>query len=262
MWIQLPNRKPQQLDPASSFAERTAAVIGSSLRFSTSPSGQRAALCSLATARFLVSQSIRVVNCMCERREAVLAEGQRVGNYLLTRRIAASTCGEVWIGRHHAWADKLAAVKVPNDPQYVRNLRKDGVAMHGLRSPSIVEAIDFDPYADPPYLAMEYGPGTSLRPPIQGRKLGAPEAVAVLRQVLAALGHAHATGVVHRDIKPENILIHERAFRDGFSSEGVVKVTDFGLGRVGLSDDSIALSTSLSGGDCLSARCSGIAEGT
>jgi len=173
-------------------------------------------------------------------------EGQRVGNYLLTRKIAAGACGEVWLGRHHAWGDKLVAVKIPNDPQYVRNLQQDGAAIHGLRHPAIVEAVDFDPYADPPYLAMEYVPGSSLRALIQERKLGVPEAVAVLRHVLAALAHAHARGVLHRDIKPENILVHERAFQDGFLSEGVIKVTDFGLGRMQLSGDSIAVSTSVS----------------
>ena len=38
-------------------------------------------------------------------------------------------------------------------------------------------------------------------------------------------------GLIHRDIKPENILVHERALKDGFATEGVVKVTDFGLGK-------------------------------
>src|SRR6202035_3664396 len=99
------------------------------------------------------------------------AEGLRVRNYILTRRIAAGACGEVWLGCHHAWTDKLVAVKIPTDPKYVRILQKDGAAMHGLRHPGIVGTIDFDPYADPPYLAMEYVPGTSLRPLIQERKL-------------------------------------------------------------------------------------------
>jgi serine/threonine protein kinase len=37
--------------------------------------------------------------------------------------------------------------------------------------------------------------------------------------------------MVHRDVKPENILVHERAFAEGFGSEGVIKLTDFGLGK-------------------------------
>ncbi len=55
--------------------------------------------------------------------------------------------------------------------------------------------------------------------------------MAVLRQVLAGLGYAHANGLVHRDVKPENILVHERAASAGYGTEGLVKVTDFGLGK-------------------------------
>src|SRR5262249_36302917 len=92
-------------------------------------------------------------------------------------------------------------------------------------------AMGFDPYADPPYLTMEYVPGCSLRDLIAAKSLRIPDAVAIMKQVLAGLGHAHKNGVVHRDIKPENILIHERSKTEGFGAEGVVKGTDFGIGR-------------------------------
>jgi len=52
--------------------------------------------------------------------------------------------------------------------------------------------------------------------------------------------------VIHRDIKPENILVHERAFKDGFAVDGVVKVADFGLGKIAAAAaESIAFSASL-----------------
>src|SRR3954471_4221979 len=172
---------------------------------------------------------------------------QRVGEYVLQDRIAAGTFGEVWRGgppriaagtfgevwraHHHVWHDRVVAVKIPTDPQYLRNLQREGVAIHGLTHPNIVRALGFDPYADPPYLTMGYVPGTSLRPLVQSRSLSIPDAVAVMRQVLAGLTYAHGQGLVHRDVKPENILVHERAARDGYGAEGVIKVTDFGLGR-------------------------------
>jgi serine/threonine protein kinase len=78
---------------------------------------------------------------------------------------------------------------------------------------------------------MEYVPGTSLRTLIGKGAIAPDDAVAILRQVLAGLEYAHGKGVVHRDVKPENILVHERAFGEGFASEGTVKVTDFGLGK-------------------------------
>jgi serine/threonine protein kinase len=168
---------------------------------------------------------------------------QRVGEYVLQARIAAGAFGEVWRAQHHVWSDQQVAVKIPTDPQYIRNLQHEGSAIHGLSHPNIVRAIGFDPYAETPYLAMEYIPGTSLRPLVAAKKLSPNEAIAVMRQVLAGLGHAHAAGVVHRDVKPENILVHERAFKDGFDAEGVVKVTDFGLGKAALkAAESIAFS--------------------
>src|SRR5688572_21122349 len=156
---------------------------------------------------------------------------QRVGEYVLQDRIAAGTFGEVWRAHHHVWSDQLVAVKIPTDYQYLRNLQREGVAIHGLHHPNVVRAIGFDPYADPPYLTMEYVAGTSLRTLIGRGSLAPSDAVAVMRQVLAGLAYAHGKGVVHRDIKPENILVHERAFNEGFAAEGVVKVTDFGLGK-------------------------------
>ena len=158
-------------------------------------------------------------------------QNQRISEYLLDAKIGAGTFGEVWRAQHHVWNDQLVAIKIPTDPQYVRNLQREGAAIHGLVHPNIVRAMGFDPYADPPYLTMEYIPGCSLRDLISSKSLRIPDAVAIMKQVLAGLGHAHKNGVVHRDIKPENILIHDRAKTEGYTAEGVVKVTDFGLGR-------------------------------
>jgi serine/threonine-protein kinase len=156
---------------------------------------------------------------------------QRVGEYVLQERVAAGTFGEVWRACHHVWSDQLVAVKIPTDPQYLRNLQREGIAIHGLAHPNVVRAISFDPYADPPYLTTEFVQGASLRTLIAKGPLAPKDVVAVMRQVLAGLSYAHAKGIVHRDVKPENILVHERAFADGFATEGAVKVTDFGLGK-------------------------------
>src|SRR5277367_1125856 len=109
---------------------------------------------------------------------------QRVGEYVLQDKINSGTFGEVWKAHHHVWADQFVAVKIPTDPQYLRNLQREGVAIHGLQHPNIVRAIGFDPYADPAYLAMEFIPGTSLRPLITQRALRIPDAVDVMRQIL------------------------------------------------------------------------------
>ena len=73
------------------------------------------------------------------------APNQRVGEYVLQDRIAAGTFGEVWRAHHHVWSDQLVAVKIPTDYQYLRNLQREGVAIHGLHHPNVVRAIGFDP---------------------------------------------------------------------------------------------------------------------
>src|SRR5688572_7563129 len=108
---------------------------------------------------------------------------QRVGEYVLQERVNAGTFGEIWRACHHVWSDQVVAVKIPTDPQYLRNLQREGVAIHGLVHPNIVRAMGFDPYADPPYLTMEFVPGTSLRPLIQKRSLSVNDAVAVMKHV-------------------------------------------------------------------------------
>jgi len=172
---------------------------------------------------------------------------QRVGEYLLDEPIGRGSFGEVWRAHHHVWADQFVAIKVPTDPQYVRNLQREGVAVHGLAHPNIVRAIGFDPFAETPYLAMEYVPGTNLRSLIKARSLSPADVVAIMQQVLAGLAYAHERGVIHRDVKPENILIHDQAKTAGYGAQGVVKITDFGLGQAANSTivGSIAYSQSL-----------------
>jgi serine/threonine protein kinase len=171
---------------------------------------------------------------------------QRVGEYVLEQKVGGGTFGEVWRAHHHVWSDQLVAVKIPTDPQYLRNLQREGSAIHGLVHPNIVRAIGFDPYAETPYLAMEYVPGSSLRPLVSRRAVTIPDSIAIMRQVLAGLSYAHANNIIHRDIKPENILVHEKAFADGYDVSGLIKVTDFGMGKAATaSSGSIAYSASL-----------------
>jgi serine/threonine-protein kinase len=165
---------------------------------------------------------------------AGLQAGNRIHNYLLEERLGAGSFGEVWRARHHIF-DERVAIKIPTDRRFVRQLQHEGMAIHGLRHPNIVRAIDLDPYAEPPYLIMEYVAGPSLRAVIDHQKSGFPIAAAttILRGVLHALAAAHAAGMIHRDVKPPNILLDIPADRLNTVTEQDVKVTDFGLGRVG-----------------------------
>jgi serine/threonine-protein kinase len=158
--------------------------------------------------------------------------GDRVNNYLLVELAGSGSFGQVWRAKHHV-LDQEVAIKILTDPQYVRNFRLEGVVIHGLRHPNIVRAMDIDPYADMPYLIMEYVDGPSLRKVIDEHPRGMPIEVCerIMRGVLAGLQAAADAGLVHRDVKPANILLRMPHGELSRVEEGDVKLTDFGLGR-------------------------------
>jgi serine/threonine-protein kinase len=118
----------------------------------------------------------------------------------------------------------------------VSRFNAEARAVAKLHHPNIVEVFDVsDPEEPEQYLVVELLRGTTLRKLLQRQKAMPPEvAVAVALELLGALSHAHANGVVHRDIKPENVLI-ERRFGGtaGAAADGVVvKLTDFGIAKL------------------------------
>ncbi len=161
-------------------------------------------------------------------------KGDRISNYLLEAPIGSGSFGQVWRAKHHVF-DEMVAIKIPTNADFVQNLRREGVTIHGLRHPNIVRAIDLDPYGDPPYLVMELVEGASVRETLDAHPNGLPihAAVAIMRGVLNALAVAHEAGVIHRDVKPANILLTRGLDELDLITEQCVKVTDFGLGRAG-----------------------------
>ena len=153
----------------------------------------------------------------------MFSEGDTVGAYELIRRLGGGAFGEVWLVRHMDLGVERA-MKIPTDPDYVRQLRQEGKIQFQLHHPNIVETAELNTRHDPPYFVMEYVEGQDLRKRLKaGGKLTVPEALEVVRQILEAMEHAHGQGVLHRDLKPENILM---------TPDGTVKITDFGLGKV------------------------------
>ncbi len=107
---------------------------------------------------------------------------------------------------------------------------REARALARLGHPNVVAVYDHGtagPYA---FLVMELVEGINLRELMAGDRLPPEEALRIVPQLCDALQFAHARGVVHRDIKPENILIDEA---------GGVKITDFGLAKLGESDDKL-----------------------
>ena len=112
--------------------------------------------------------------------------------------------------------------------RFLARFRHEARAAGRCMHPNIVALYDFAMHDGNPFLAMEYVDGVPLGAELKRVVRFAPaQAVAIVTQVLDALGAAHGLGIVHRDIKPANILL---------LPSGQVKVTDFGISKINASD--------------------------
>jgi len=151
--------------------------------------------------------------------------------YRLDAEVGRGGMGVVYRA-HDTLLDRDVAVKVLSAPELGESharLLREAQAAAGLNHANIVSVYDAGearipdsagpagPAGPMPFVVMELVEGTSLHDRGPG---SLEETVAVVRQVCAALEHAHARGIIHRDLKPENVLITPGA---------VVKLSDFGL---------------------------------
>jgi serine/threonine protein kinase len=182
-----------------------------------------------------------------EASSIIAGPGLRVGEYVLDEKIGHGAFGEVWKAHHRAWTEQFAAVKIPTDPAYLRQLQSEGFSLYRLTHPNVVRVIGFDPAATPPYLMTELVGGPSLRQLLLKGRLSVAKSVAIFRQILAGLAYAHSRGAVHGDLKPENVLL-EKTDGDAIP-DGAVKLADFGVGMVSAAAALGAGSSSLLRGD-------------
>ena len=111
-----------------------------------------------------------------------------------------------------------------------------------LQHPHIVPLLTAGSHEDLLYYVMPYIEGESLRAKLTREgELPVREAVAILKEVLDALAHAHEQGVVHRDIKPDNVLLSgKHAVVTDF---GVAKAVSASTGESSLTSLGVALGT-------------------
>jgi serine/threonine-protein kinase len=125
-----------------------------------------------------------------------------------------------------------------------RRFRREAQAVAALKHEGIVDVFDFAPGGDgePAYIVSELVEGPTLRGFVEGAggKVLPEIAVAIGTRVAAALGAAHARGIVHRDVKPDNVMID-------LGAGGVrVLLTDFGIARM-TEDDTMTATGSILG---------------
>lgn len=172
-------------------------------------------------------------------REVALSENGttktvQVDHYVVRRKIASGGMGAVYEAYEPA-LDRTVALKflsptLSMDPDLVMRFTREAKAAASLHHPNIVAVHFFGSTGGRPYFAMELVVGESLADLAARGPIDEARAADYLVQAAEGLRAAWKTGRVHRDVKPGNLML---------SSEGVVKVTDFGLAKALDGDSSL-----------------------
>jgi len=171
------------------------------------------------------------------------AEGQplpdRIGPYRVEALIGRGGMGEVYRAWDPRLERKVAVKRILSEaanPKARARFWREARVLAALRHDNLVALHDIGEDAAGLYLAMELISGRSLSE-AQAARWPMDGAVALVRELAAAVGTAHAGGIIHRDIKPSNILIEP---------DGTPRLIDFGLARRG-DEDEVTSSGSLVG---------------
>ncbi len=161
--------------------------------------------------------------------------------YELHAVIGEGAFGRVYRGLDRRLA-RAVAVKVikpwwAEDSAWVERFEREAQLLARVSDPGIVQIFDIGHAQEGPYYVAELVEGESLAERLQRGRLPVAEARSIAEQLCRALASAHAQGVVHCDVKPANVLL---------SSDGIVKVGDFGVARLA-EGTSQALSATVAG---------------
>ncbi|CAN1126932.1 Probable serine/threonine protein kinase IRE4 [Linum perenne] len=163
-----------------------------------------------------------------------------IEDFEIIKPISRGAFGKVFLARKRTTGD-LFAIKVlkkvdmwrKND---VERILAERNILITVRNPFVVRFFYSFTCRDNLYLVMEYLNGGDLYSLL--RKVGCLEedvARIYIAELVLALEYLHSLGIVHRDLKPDNILI---------AHDGHIKLTDFGLSKIGLLNNTIQLSGS------------------
>jgi serine/threonine-protein kinase len=153
----------------------------------------------------------------------MIGEGSRLKDrYRLERLLGRGGMASVWLAGDEVLerpvAVKVLADTIASDPEFLARFRREARVAAGLSHPNLIGVYDYAEGDERPYLVMEYVPGENLAERVAAK--AGIDCERLARELLGALAHIHAAGIVHRDIKPGNVLI---------APDGSAKLIDFGI---------------------------------
>ena len=182
---------------------------------------------------------------MCSAMDTGDLTGRQFGPFQILSLLGAGGMGKVFRARDHTLgrdvAIKIISGELGDDPDRRIRLEREARVLASLNHPNLASIYSVETIDGSPALVLELVDGPTLADRLSSSALPIDEAIAVARQLVDALDAAHEKGIVHRDLKPANIKI---------TSEGVVKVLDFGLAKAtddGLNTSSAAFSPTVTG---------------
>ncbi|MBA2241080.1 MAG: serine/threonine protein kinase, partial [Solirubrobacterales bacterium] len=148
----------------------------------------------------------------------------RNGRYRLINRLGSGGMAAVWLAEDELLgrkvAVKLMSEVIAEEPAWLERFRREARVAAALSHPNLVDVYDFEPDAPRPYLVMAHVPAGTLAQRLE--KDDVPEPRRLASELLAALAHMHANGVMHRDVKPSNVML---------GADGAARLGDYGISR-------------------------------